>query len=138
MNYHKMNQSNRDALIQRIKFDLLRNKYILFAYLFGSFNNYDKEVGFRDIDIAIYYAPSIGDTLSEALNSGIKLSSKYNLLIDCVPFNEAPLYFRYHIFYEGTELFCKDEELRDKILEATVTEALDYMSIREEAIKELV
>lgn len=50
MNYHKMNQSKRNGLIQRIKFDLLKEKSILFAYLFGSFNDYNNDVGFRDID----------------------------------------------------------------------------------------
>jgi predicted nucleotidyltransferase len=137
MKYHKLQEIERMNLLQSISADLSKKEEILFAYLFGSFKDYDEKVGFRDIDIAVYFS-SEEDPLSKSLSIGAELSSKRRLPIDCVPLNEAPLYFRYRIFREGIELFCKDESQRDEIIEKTVTEALDYMPLREEAIRELV
>lgn len=125
------------SLLQSISADLMKKEEILFAYSFGSFKDYDENVGFRDIDIAVYFS-SEEDPLSKSLSIGADLSSKHHLPIDCVPLNEASLYFRYRIFREGIELFCKDESQRDEIIEKTVTEALDYMPLRAEAIRELV
>jgi len=125
------------GLLQSISADLMKKEEILFAYSFGSFKDYDEKVGFRDIDIAVYFS-SEEDPLSKSLSIGADLSSKRHLPIDCVPLNEASLYFRYRIFREGIELFCKDESQRDEIIEKTITEALDYMPLRAEAIRELV
>ncbi len=137
MTYYKLEENKRRDLLQSITLDLMKNEDMLFAYLFGSFKDYDEKVGFRDIDIAVYFSPE-EDPLSKSLSIGADLSSKYHLPIDCVPINEASLYFRYRIFREGIELFCKDESQRDEIIEKTVTEALDYMPLRAEAIRELV
>lgn len=135
---HYLEEKERNHLIQSIKSDLLRDKHIIFTYLFGSFKDYDDEIGFGDIDIAIYYASKDEDLLSESLSLATELSSRYNLPVDCVSLNEAPLYFRYRVFREGAELFCRDENLRDDLLEETVAEALSFMPHREEAMRELV
>lgn len=132
-----MDAERRLDLLNLIRSDLAGRGDILFAYLFGSFNDYDEAVGFRDIDIALYLS-EVEDPLSEALSIGVELSSSYNLSIDCLPLNYAPLSLGYRIFRDGIELFCKDEALRDTIIEDTVTEALDFMSLREGAIRELV
>ncbi|MBI5746870.1 MAG: nucleotidyltransferase domain-containing protein [Nitrospirae bacterium] len=137
MTYHKMDAERRLNLLNSIRSDLSGRGYIIFAYLFGSFNDYDEAVGFRDIDIALYMS-EVEDPLSEALSIGVELSSKYNLPIDCLPLNYAPLSLGYRIFRDGTALFCKDEVLRDAIIEDTVTEVLDFMPLREGAIRELV
>lgn len=135
---HYLKEKERNHLIQSIKTELLNNKRIVFAYLFGSFKDYDDETGFGDIDIAIYYASGDEDLLSEALSLAAELSSRYTLPFDCVPLNEAPLYFRYRVFLEGVELFCRDENLRDDLLEETAAEALSFMPHREDAMRELV
>jgi len=135
---HYLKKNKRKHLIQSIKSELLMDEHIVFAYLFGSFKDYDDETGFGDIDIAIYYSPEDEDLLSESLLLAASLSSRYKLPFDCVPLNEAPLYFRYRVFLEGTELFCRDEELRDDLLEKTAVDALSFMPHREEAMRELV
>lgn len=132
-----MDAERRLNLLKSIRSDLSGRGYILFAYLFGSFNDYDEGVGFRDIDIALYLS-EVEDPLSEVLSIGAELTSRYNLPIDCIPLNCVSLSLGYRIFRDGTELFCKDEAFRDAIIEDTVIEFLDFMPLREEAIRELV
>lgn len=137
MIYRKMDSEKRSTLFNEIKIDLLKNKNIVFVYLFGSFKNYDKAIGFKDIDIAIYFAKS-KDALSDALSIGTELSYKYDLIFDCIPLNDAPLYLKYRIFHDGIELFCKDKDVRDDEIEETVNRALDFMPLRDESIRNLV
>lgn len=131
-----MDAERRRNIISSIKSDLVARRSIVFAYLFGSFKDYDEAVGFRDIDIAVYLDEPV-NVISESLDIGAELSYRYDIPVDCIPLNYAPLYLRYCIFREGVELFCKDEDLRDDIIEETVTEALDFMPLRQEAIREL-
>ncbi|MBI4745551.1 MAG: nucleotidyltransferase domain-containing protein [Deltaproteobacteria bacterium] len=138
MSYRKMKEDERLARLDSIRSDLDGWGNILFAYIFGSFKEYDEAVGFRDIDVAVYLSDDVEDTLALALSIGAELAGKYNIPIDCIPLNDAPLYMRYRIFRDGEVLFCKDDKLLDDMTEDTVTEALDFMPLREEAIRELV
>lgn len=138
MKYYHLNDKEREELLQSLKAELMNKEDIVFAFLFGSFKDYDDEIGFRDVDIAVYYEAEVKDLLSSALSLADSLSRKHCLPIDCIPINEAPLYFRFRVFRDGMELFCKDESLRDDMIENTLNEALDYMPIRERALRELV
>lgn len=135
--YHKMNEQERASLADALAKYLRDDNNISFAYLYGSFKDYDEAVGFRDIDIAIYVSAG-KDALDYVLEKSAALSHKYNLPIECVPFNSAPLFFKYRVFREGTLLFCKDENMMTDMMEKTVTDALDFMPLRQEAMRELV
>lgn len=135
--YHKMNDRKRASLADSLA-DYLKNDVdICFAYLYGSFKDYDDAVGFRDIDIALYITGG-KDVMDYTLEKSVEMSHRYNLPIECVPFNIAPLFFKYRIFREGMLLFCKDEDLMTDMMEQTAMDALDFMPIREEAMRELV
>lgn len=135
--YHKMNEQERVSLTDSLAKYLRDDDNISFAYLYGSFKYYDEAVGFRDIDIALYVSAG-KDALDYALEKSAAMSHKYNLPVECVPFNSAPLFFKYRIFKEGMLLFCKDENTMTDIMEEIVTDALDFMPLREEAMRELV
>lgn len=135
--YHKMNGQERTPLADSLAKYLKEDNNISFAYLYGSFKDYDDAVGFRDIDIA-FYVTGGKDALDYALEKSAEMSHKYNLSVECVPFNIAPLFFKYRIFREGTLLFCKDENMMTDMMEETVADALDFMPLRQEAIRELV
>ncbi len=136
ISYHKMNQHERPVLVASITEHLKKEGNISFAYVFGSFKDYDDAVGFVDIDIAVYLI-AIDDNIDYTLGLAAELSYKYHLPVECLPINEAPLFFRYRIFKEGTLLFCKDENLLTDMIEETVNNALDFMPLREEAMREL-
>ncbi|MBI3753767.1 MAG: nucleotidyltransferase domain-containing protein [Deltaproteobacteria bacterium] len=115
--YHKMNEQERTSLAYSLAEYLRDDNNISFAYLYGSFKDYDDAVGFRDIDIALYVTGG-KDALDYALEKSAGMSHKYNLPVECVPFNNAPLFL--------------------DMMEETVTDALDFMPLRQEAMRELV
>lgn len=132
-----MDIQERAALIASLTECLKDDNNISFAYLFGSFKDYDDAVGFQDIDVAVYIT-GVNDVLDYALNIATRLSFKHNLSVECIPLNIAPLFLKYRIFKDGTILFCKDENLMTDIMEETAINALDFMPLREEAIRDLV
>ena len=134
--YHKMDIQERTALIASLTKYLKEDDNISFAYLFGSFKDYDDAVGFRDIDIAVYMT-GVSDALDYALGVAAELSFKHNLPVECIPLNIVPLFLKYRIFKDGIILFYKDESLMTDIMEETANNALDFMPLREEAIREL-
>ena len=132
-----MDIQERTALIASLTEYLKDDNNISFAFLFGSFKDYDDAVGFQDIDIAIYITGA-SDMVDYALNVTAEVSFKYNLSIECIPLNIAPVFFRYRIFKDGLILFYKDENLLTDIMEETAIKALDFMPLREEAMRELI
>lgn len=137
MIYHQMDERTRRNILDSLKLDISERKNIVFAYLFGSFNDYDERVGFRDIDIAAYFSTA-EETLSASISLSYTLSNKYSLCIDCMPMNDLPLYLRYRIFSKGVVIFCRNKDLKDILVEETITEALDFLPLRKQAIRELV
>lgn len=135
--YHKLDIKERAALVASLTEYLKDDANISFAFLFGSFKDYDDAVGFRDIDVAVYIT-GVNDVLDYALNIATRLCFKHNLSVECIPLNIVPLFLKYRIFKDGTILFCKDENLMTDIMEETANNALDFMLLREEAIRELV
>ena len=131
-----MGTQERAALIASLTGCLKDDDNISFAYLFGSFKDYDDAVGFQDIDIAVYIAGA-SDALDYALGLSVEWSFKHNLSIQCIPLNIAPLFLKYRIFKDGFILFYKDENLMTDIMEETAINALDFMPLREEAIRDL-
>lgn len=136
--YHKMESRERASLIDSLTEYLRKDNNLLFAYLYGSFKDYDEIVGFRDIDIALYII-GVDDVLDYALDISTTLSSKYGMPVECIPLNTTiSLFLRYRILKDGVVLFCKDEEIRTDLIETTVNDALDFKPLREAAMKELV
>lgn len=132
-----MDIKERTALVASLTGCLKGDENISFAYLFGSFKDYDDAVGFQDIDIAVYIT-GVSDALDYALGVAAELSFKHNLSIECIPLNIAPVFLKYRIFKDGVILFYKDEILMTDIMEETANNALDFMPLREEAMRELV
>jgi hypothetical protein len=132
-----MNMHERTTLIDSLRQYLENNDNISFACLFGSFKDYHDSVGFRDIDIALYII-GVEDVFDFALGMATELSGEYNLPVECIPLNIAPVFLRYRIFKEGIILFCKDEKLMTDLMESTTNNALDFIPLREEAIRNLV
>lgn len=134
--YHKLDKEKRNTLIDSLTKYLQSREEIVFAILFGSFNDYDNTVGFRDIDIAIYIVNS-KDTFDYALSISGQLSIDFGMSVECIPFNIVSLSIQYRIFRDGTVLFCKDEYLMTGLMEKTAESALDFKYLKDMAIREL-
>ena len=109
-----MDQEQKDFLISKITDLLLREKPILFAYLYGSFLG----VGpFRDIDVAAYVDPAQFKSTDEMFSYGLSLAAKVDLTVSGVTvdvrlLNLAPTPFKFSVITKGKVIFTRDEQKR--------------------------
>jgi len=109
-----MNQEQKDRLISEIKGFLLKQKPVLFAYLYGSFLG---EGPFRDVDVAAYVDPAPFKTSNEMFNCGLSLAAKVDLAVsggavDLRLLNLAPTPFRFSVISKGKVIFTRDDQKR--------------------------
>ncbi len=115
----KINLANKTQIIKKLTKFLSDDINIMFAYLYGSFNESTK---FNDIDIAVYYDDSkfskkteLHDynlSLCTQLECVIKSSKGKTYEIDLHELNFAPLGFRFSIITNGILLVSNDDDNR--------------------------
>ncbi|MBS3994480.1 MAG: nucleotidyltransferase domain-containing protein [Alkaliphilus sp.] len=129
------------GLFNRLCDYLGKNNNIVFAYVFGSFVNYDK---FNDIDLGIFLADSRIDTL-EYLNFKRELMDITSLEVDIVILNKANALIKREIFKDGVRLFSRNRELESDFIVHSLFEyedmrkyyALSYNSMIKNIRKEV-
>ena len=113
---NKISFEEKEIIIDRLKDFFVKEKSILFAYLYGSF-----AVGleFNDIDIAIYFDEKLFANKSETFNFCLSLASEiehilgdYRHEIDLHSLNLAPLSFRFAVITEGKLLSTNNDDAR--------------------------
>lgn len=105
-----LSQSEKEALLEQIRRELLEDKNILFAYVYGSLID---EPFFRDIDIAVYLKDYNENSWKDyELNLAIELEKKlgFNYPIDLRILNDAQILYSYRVI-NGKLLFSTDEEI---------------------------
>ena len=117
----------REKVINLIRDFLIRNRDVVFAYVYGSFT---KGESFKDIDVGVYVKKSEENPLT--ITSDIKtelsrLAKKENLdftadQFDVKVVNDAPFTFLLRIFKEGVLLVDRDPDLR--------TDLVEYVSLK--------
>lgn len=118
-------QNRREEIIERLVGILQPHREILFSYVFGSFV---EQIPFRDIDVAVYYAPDQYDNLNVLgyeQTLAQELMEKINLPVDVRVINHAPLGFLYSVTC-GRVLTSRDDEFRCDLVERIWIEYLDY------------
>jgi len=101
----------KSRIINELKLFLEQEKSIIFAYLYGSFNEGYK---FNDIDIAIYVEGTETIHEEKLLHLQLSLAAKAELLLDSYEIdlrilNQAPLSFKFNVVNNGTILFSRDK-----------------------------
>lgn len=111
----------RERISQRLA-DILRSRTdILFAYVYGSF----EESAFHDIDVAVYFSGAREAAVTlDALELSSRLSREFEIPVDVRPLNFASIPFRYQVI-RGRLLFEKDQDLTALFIEQTVQRYLD-------------
>ncbi len=94
----------------------------------------------HDVDVGLYLDSDEGDAttlfgLELAAELEQALPAMIRLPVDVRILNQAPLGFRYHVF-RGRLLFSRDESLRTKLLEETLSRYLDLRPLHQRALKE--
>jgi len=137
--YFSFNRNKRQGIKEGIKKALLREKSVIFAFVFGSFLN---SPFFRDIDVAVYVNKIKKDKIFDyELNLAEKIAKECGLSFDIFEIkvlNFAPSSFLNNVFNRGELLFSKDNELLSDMIENTSLDALANEYIARQSLKELV
>jgi len=131
LRYFRVGESEREAIVCRLRELLERVEGVSFAYIYGGFVKRDK---FRDVDIAIWVEdPSRAHEYEVDL--AVELSLTLGIPVDVHVLNEAPLPFKYSVFSEGRLLFSRDEEKRVEVVDETIREYIDVLMLRRYSVE---
>lgn len=127
----------REIILNATRQHLAADPRVLFAYAHGSFL---ENRPIHDLDVAVYldsedkgemhrFARDLAASLEQAISPVVRLP------VDVRVLNRAPLGFRYHAFC-GKLLFSRDEDLRTRLVERTMSRYLDLKPLQQRALKE--
>ncbi|MFA4890580.1 MAG: nucleotidyltransferase domain-containing protein [Candidatus Paceibacterota bacterium] len=137
--YLSFSQNRRNEVKDKIKQTLLKEKKVVFSFVFGSFLD---SPSFRDIDIAVYVDKlDKSDIFDYENNFSQKIAKECELPFDIFEvkiLNFAPSNFLNNIFSRGQMLFCRDSELLSSLIENTSLDALANEYVAYQSLKELV
>jgi predicted nucleotidyltransferase len=131
-------EKNKKELIKKLTSILLKEKNIVFAYIFGSFC--EEEKNFKDIDIGIYIKDKFIkkiDIVEFEIYLSLKLEKIISFSIDIKIINYAPLGFKYQVT-KGILLFSKNEGEREEFICKTRLEYYDFQPIAKSYLQEVL
>ncbi len=124
----------RKEIEERLRKALERHPEVVFAYLHGSVLETEH---FRDVDVAVYFDESAGDTLESELSLAVELEKELGMEVDLRALNNAPPAFRYRAI-RGELLVDRKPGLRLRFIEKTVWEYLDYEPLERHMRREIL
>jgi len=136
MTKNQISKQEKKLIIKGITSRLKKRKYIIFAYIFGSFVRDEK---FSDIDIGIFCNEKISKeplTFEFDLEKEIKSFTKFP--VDVRIINHAPLSFIYHVIKEGILIADKDTGKRTDFEGMIFKKYLDFAFFRRQYLKEVI
>lgn len=131
-----MSLDQKRQAIETITNFLSAKDEIDFAFLYGSFNDYDDNLAFHDIDIGVY-VHEIEERRATyyALELSDQLSLLLHVTVDVRVLNFAPVPFLYHVI-NGELILEKDEDRRCDFVEYVLRHYLDMKPLWLRSIKE--
>ncbi len=122
----------REELTQRIS----EQDEVLFAFIFGSFEDGAGNMPFRDIDVGIFIKEiGLKEAVYYALDLSQHLSSSISYPVDVRIINEAPIPFLFHVI-QGKLIVNKDDDLTSDFMENVIRRYLDMKPLLHMAAKE--
>jgi uncharacterized protein len=122
----------REELTQRIS----EQDEVLFAFIFGSFQDVAGNMPFRDIDVGIFIKEiGLKEAVYYALDLSQHLSSSISYPVDVRIINEAPIPFLFHVI-QGKLIVNKDDDLTSDFMENVIRRYLDMKLLLHMAAKE--
>lgn len=119
--YYKLGEEGKAEALQKLEDILKKEDKIKLAYVFGSFIRRNT---FRDIDIAVYSAPSL--TLEELLELGAKIELELGFQVDLAQLQDLNPELRLKILREGKPLIIRSSELHSRLISQSASEIQDY------------
>jgi predicted nucleotidyltransferase len=132
----RLSIKEREVLIKKISDILKRKKYILFAYIFGSFASEDS---FQDVDIGIFIS-GVKDRspLRLELETEGELEDAIHIPVDVRIINNAPLSFIYNILKNKIVIVDNDKSLRADFEGLIYKKYFDFQHLRKEYLREII
>jgi len=130
------NEIDKQKIVRKLRYFLLKEKNILFAYLHGSFVDGNQ---FNDIDISIYLDERGSKKINHAdfeISFSLSLEKAINIPVDVKILNNSPLSFRYHAT-KGHLLLSRDDSTRAEFLRRTWNEYLDFLPVSKIYLEEI-
>jgi predicted nucleotidyltransferase len=131
---YRIDSRERTAVVETIRQALANESDLVFAYLFGSF----EEAGpFHDIDVGIFLdgAQPPETAARRAFDLAGRLEAVVPFPVDVVALNARPVTFRFHV-YSGEPLVVNDEDRLAQELERTMAEYFDIEPVLRRATRE--
>jgi len=119
--YHRLTDSKRREVLDRLSEALGRNGRIELAYVFGSFT---RRSSVRDIDVAIYAVPPL--SLREQVGLMAELELDLGMSVDIVQIQKVDPAFRLSILRKGLPLVVRSTDLRNGLISQAFTELRDH------------
>jgi predicted nucleotidyltransferase len=94
--YYKIGKLQKEALINKLKAILCKEKQIVLAWIFGSLTSRNSV---RDIDLAIYSSPKM--TFKDFLGLNAQIELELGIPVDMVEIKETPQPLQQKIFASG-------------------------------------
>ncbi|KYK28414.1 MAG: hypothetical protein AYK19_05605 [Theionarchaea archaeon DG-70-1] len=125
---HTTQNMTQEEVTRLVKKEVLKDKEVLAAILFGSF----PQEGFSDIDVCIVLYPGKYKNLylsEKRLNLMVALED-----FDIQIFQQLPMYMRTRVL-KGKVIFCRDEKVLYEVAIQTIREFEDYEKIYDEYLR---
>ncbi len=134
---NKLSTQQKETILQTIKHELLLDQSILFAFVHGSFT--EKELPFRDIDIAVYFDEEAAqkDLVDLCLELSVNLSALVGMPVDVHALNVSKISFSYEATC-GKLLYTLDEELTYQFVENIRMKYYDLKPFWKENLQDLL
>ena len=125
---HTIQRMNQEEVTHLVEKEVLKDKEVLAAILFGSF----PQEGFSDIDVCIVLYPGKYENLYVS-------EKKLELMValpdfDIQIFQQLPMYIRVRVL-KGEVIFCRDEKMLYEVAIQTIKEFEDYKKIYDEYLQ---
>ncbi|MCK4766645.1 MAG: nucleotidyltransferase domain-containing protein [Candidatus Aminicenantes bacterium] len=134
--YFQLSLDEKQQAVTSIKNILAAEKEILFAFIFGSFDDETDNLPFHDIDVGIYIdGLDKKESLFYSLELSERLSSVMRMPVDIRVLNFAPISFIFYVI-RGQLIIDKDEDLRCEFMERAASRYLDIKPLVKRSIKE--
>jgi predicted nucleotidyltransferase len=131
-----MGPQEKQQVVERLRHELFSLTGVVFAFIYGSFNDYSSNLPFHDIDVGVYITGmDKKESFYYSLDLSARLTSLLKLPVDIRVVNFAPTTFCFHVI-RGQLIVDKNEDVRCEFMEWVTGHYLDMKPLYMRAIKE--
>ena len=132
----RISQEEKERIREELTQIVSKQEEVLFAFIFGSFQDSAGNMPFRDIDIGVFIKDTDPkEAVYYALDLSRQLSSSISYPVDVRIINEASIPFLFHVI-QGKLIVNKDDDLTSDFMENVIRRYLDMKPLLHIAAKE--